>query len=96
MQTYTIRRRKAWKSPEELEATASRSAQVGNDEMSDKVRWIRSYVVQEDDGTLGTICVYQAVSPEAIREHADKVGMPADEITLVARAVVVRDDPAEA
>lgn len=96
MQTYTIRRRNAWKSPEELEATASRSAKVGNEEMSDKVRWIRSYVVQEDDGTLGTICVYQAVSPEAIREHADKVGMPANEITPVARAVVVRDDPAEA
>ncbi len=96
MQTYMIRRRNAWKSAEELEATASRSAQVGNEEMSDKVRWIRSYVVQEDDGTLGTVCVYQAVSPEAIREHAGKVGMPADEITTVGRTVVVRDDPVEA
>lgn len=96
MQTYMIRRRNAWKSAEELEATASRSAQVGNEEMSDKVRWIRSYVVQEDDGALGTVCVYQAVSPEAIREHAGKVGMPADEITAVARTVIVRDDPVEA
>ena len=37
--------------------------------MADKVRWIRSYVVQEKDGTLGTCCIYQAVSPEAIRPY---------------------------
>ena len=95
MQTYSIRRRNAWQSPEELEAVAARSAQIGNEEMSDKVRWIRSYVVQEEDGTLGTICIYQAVSPEAIREHADRVGMPADEVSSVARTVVVREDPEE-
>jgi hypothetical protein len=63
--------------------------------MPDRVRWIRSYVVNEDDGTLGTVCIYQAVSPEAIREHARRVGMPADEIFPVARTVVVREDPAE-
>lgn len=96
MQTYAIRRRNAWQSAEQLEAVASRSAQVGNEEMPDKVRWIRSYVVQEDDGTLGTVCIYQAVSPEAIREHAGRVGMPADEITPVARTVIVRDDPVQA
>jgi len=96
MQTYTIRRRNAWASTEELEAVASRSARVGNEEMPDRVRWIRSYVVQEDDGTLGTVCIYQAVSPEAIREHASRVGMPADEIVPVARTVIVRDDPVEA
>lgn len=95
MNTYVIRRRNAWSSPEELEAVASRSAQIGNEEMPDQVRWIRSYAVQEDDGTLGTVCIYQAVSPQAIREHASRVGMPADEIVPVAKAVVVRDDPAE-
>ncbi len=93
MQTYVIRRRNAWSSAEKLESAASRSAKIGNEQMADKVRWIRSYVVQEDDGTLGTVCVYQAISPEAIRDHAAAVGMPADEITLVGNTVIVRDDP---
>jgi len=96
MKTYVIRRRAAWKTPTELEAAAARSARIGNEDMPDQVRWIRSYVVQETDGTLGTVCVYQAVSPAAIQDHARRVGMPADEITMVARTVIVRDDPAEA
>lgn len=95
MNTYTIRRRNVWKTAAELEATASRSAKIGNEEMSDQVRWIRSYVVNEADGTLGTVCIYQATSPEAIREHARRVGMSADEITPVLRTVVVREDPKE-
>jgi len=95
MQLFTIRRRNAWKNAQELEATASLSLRIGNDEMADKVRWIRSYVVQEDDGTLGTLCLYEAVDEQAIREHAEKAGMPADEITPVARTVVVREDPRE-
>ena len=93
MQTYVIHRRNAWKSAEELEATAARSTQVGDEEMSSDIRWIRSYVLNEDDGTLGTVCVYQASSPEAIRDHAERVGMPADMIVPVADTVVVRPDP---
>jgi len=95
MKTYTIRRRNVWKSVEELEATASRSAKIGNEEMPDRVRWIRSYVVSEDDGTLGTVCIYQATDSEAIREHARRAGMTADEITPVLRTVIVRSDPKE-
>ena len=38
--------------------------------MPDDVAWIRSYVLEERDGSLGTVCVYQASSPEAIRRHA--------------------------
>ena len=95
MKTFVIRRRNAWKSAQELEAAAALSRKIGDGEMSDRVRWIRSYVLSEADGTLGTSCVYQAVSPEAIREHARRVGMPADEITLVATTVVVRADPQE-
>jgi hypothetical protein len=93
MQTYVIRRRNAWQNSEELEAIAGLSMRIGNEEMADQVRWIRSYVVQEEDGSLGTVCIYQAVSAHAIREHARRVGMPADEITEVANTVVVRDDP---
>ena len=93
MDTYVIRRRNGWKTPEELEAAAAKSRSVGDEEMSDDIRWIRSYVVSEDDGGLGTVCIYQASSPEAIRDHAGRVGMPADEITLVADTVLVRPDP---
>jgi hypothetical protein len=92
MQLYAIRRRDGWKTPEQLQETAGRSTDVGN-EMPNDVRWIRSYVVAEEDGSLGTICIYQAVSPEAIREHAHRVGMPADEITPVVDTVLVRPDP---
>lgn len=95
MKTYAIRRRSVWTDTQELEAAASRSARIGNEEMPDRVRWIRSYVVREEDGRLGTVCIYQAVSPEAIREHASRVGMTADEIVPVARTVIVREDPAE-
>jgi hypothetical protein len=96
MNLYMIRRKKNWKSPEELEATASRSAKVGNEEMPDRVRWIRSYVIQEDDGTLGTLCIYEGVDDEAIREHAERAGMTADEVRSIANTVIVREDPAAA
>jgi hypothetical protein len=93
MNLYVIRRRQGWKSIEELEKSASISARIGNEEMPDRVRWIRSYVVNEPDGQLGTVCIYQAVDEEAILDHARRVGMPADEITPVAGTVIVRDDP---
>ncbi len=93
MDTYVILRRGAWQSPAELEAAAGRSSRVGDEEMSDDVRWIRSYVLEEDGGSVGTVCVYQATSPEAIREHARRSEMPADEIITVADTVVVRPDP---
>jgi hypothetical protein len=92
MQLYTIRRRNGWATAEDLKAAAERSTAVGN-EMPDDVRWIRSYVLAEEDGSLGTLCVYQASSPEKIREHAHRVGMPADEITPVGDVVLVRPDP---
>jgi sporulation protein YlmC with PRC-barrel domain len=92
MQLYAIRRRNEWKTPQQLEETAARSGKIGDEEMSDQVRWIRSYVV-DDDGTLGTVCIYEAVSEDAIREHAKRVGMPADEITSIVDTVIVRPDP---
>ena len=96
MKLYAIRRPSGWSTEQELKAAAIRSAQVGDEEMSDDIRWIRSYVVQEVDGTLGTICIYQASSPEKIREHASRVGMPATEVFEVADTVIVRPDPVPA
>ena len=92
MDLYVIRRRSNWADAAELETTAAKSSAEG-EKMSDEVRWIRSYVVQEDDGTLGTVCIYEGSSPEAIRRHADNSGMSADEITKVADTVIVREDP---
>ena len=94
MSLYVIRRPNGWATAEELGIAAQRSRRVGDDEMADDIRWIRSYVVVEQDGSLGTFCVYEASSPEKIREHARRVDMPADEISLVADTVYVRPDPA--
>jgi hypothetical protein len=93
MKTYTIRRRNAWASPEEVQAIAKRAKEVADSDFVDEVRWIRSYVIADQDGTLGSLCVYQAVDAEAIRRHAHRVGMPADEINEVAETVLVRPDP---
>jgi uncharacterized protein DUF4242 len=92
MDTYVILRRGGWRSAEELEAAAARSTAEG-EQMADDIRWIRSYVLEEGDG-LGTVCIYQASSPEAIREHAGKADLPVDEIVRVADTVIVRPDPA--
>ena len=93
MDTYVILRRSGWRSPEDLQAAAERSSKVGDEEMSDDIRWIRSYVLDEGDGRVGTVCVYQASSPEAIREHAARAQLAADEIIPVADTVIVRPDP---
>ena len=93
MNLYVIRRPSGWRTPEQLQAAAARSAQVGDEEMSSDIRWIRSYVVHEGDGGLGTFCIYQASSPEKIREHAARAGIPASDIFEVAETVLVRPDP---
>src|SRR5207249_11624917 len=93
MDLYVIRRPSGWRTPEQLQAAAARSKQVGDEEMSTDIRWIRSYVVHEADGGLGTVCIYQASSPEKIREHASRAGLPATEIVEVADTVLVRPDP---
>jgi sporulation protein YlmC with PRC-barrel domain len=96
VQTYVILRRGGWRSPEDLQQAAERSRQVGDEEMSDDIRWIRSYVLPESDGGLGTVCIYQASSPEKIREHASRADLPVDEIVEVADTVIVRPDPERA
>ena len=93
MDLYVILRRSGWRSAGDLEEAAGRSLRVGDDDMPDDIRWIRSYVLDEGAGTVGTLCVYQASSPEAIRKHAAAADLPVDEIIPVADTVVVRPDP---
>ena len=96
MELYAILRRSGFRSAEDLQEAAERSRRVGDEEMSDDIGWIRSYVLDEEDGQVGTICIYQASSPEKVREHASRAGLPADEIIKIADTVVVREDPSTA
>jgi Protein of unknown function (DUF4242) len=90
---YAILRRNGWVNPAALEEAAARSTRVGDEEMPQDIRWIRSYVLAEEAGGLGTVCIYEASSPEAIRAHAEKAELPVDEIIEIADTVVVRPDP---
>jgi hypothetical protein len=92
MNTYVILRRRGWKSTRELQEAADRSRAVGDEQMSDDIRAVRFYVLEEDDGSVGSVCIYQASSPEAICEHASRAHLPLDEIIPVADTVVVRPD----
>jgi thiamine biosynthesis protein ThiC len=93
MNLYAILRRSGWKSPGDLEKAAGRSKKVGDEEMPDDIRWIRSYVLEEGGGSVGTVCIYQATSPEAIRKHGEIADLPVDEVIPIADTVLVRPDP---
>jgi hypothetical protein len=92
MNTYVILRRSGWRSTEELTEAAASSTKVG-EEMPDDIAWIRSYVLDEEGGSVGTVCIYQASSVDAVREHAQRAGLPADEVIEVLDTVLVRPDP---
>lgn len=91
MDLYAIFRRPLCP-PEELEAFDQRS-RAELDRRTDQVRKIRSFVLEEDDGSVGTICVYEAVSPQAVREHADAADLPVHDIVKVSAVDVERPDP---
>ena len=93
MDTYVILRRDGWADGPALEEAAAKSTQVGDEEMSEDIRWIRSYVIEEPGGGLGTVCIYQGTSEEKVREHAERAGLPATEVIKVADTVFVRPDP---
>jgi len=95
LETFVILRRGGWRTAEDLQEAAARSTAEG-EKMPDDVRWIRSYVTAERDGTVGTVCIYEASSPEAIRAHASRAVLPVDEIVKVADTVIVRPDPVPA
>ena len=93
MQLYVIRRPSAWATIPDLQEAGAISARIGDEEMPSSIRWIRSYVVSEPDGRIGTFCIYEAADGAAIREHARRVGMPGEEFYPVADTVVIRPDP---
>jgi sporulation protein YlmC with PRC-barrel domain len=95
MQLYGILRRNGWATAEDLQVAGARSAEVG-DTPGSGVRWIRSYALAEESGEVGTFCVYEGESPEAIRKHAEDSDLPCDEIVKIADTVIVRPDPVAA
>jgi uncharacterized protein DUF4242 len=92
MNLYGILRRNGWATAQDLQVAGERSAEVG-DAPGSGVRWIRSYVIAEDSGEVGTFCIYEGESVEAIRQHAEDAGLPCDEIVTISDTVVVRPDP---
>jgi hypothetical protein len=92
VETYLIVRRGGWRTTDELRGARLRSA-VEGEAMVESVRWIRSYVLTENDGSLGMVCVFEATSPEALRRHSYVANLPVDEIVSVAETVVVHPDP---
>lgn len=92
MELYIIRRHGIWSSEVEIEATNRKSLRVG-EEMQDRLRWIRSYAVTEDDGRIGSVCIYEASDPDAIREHGERIGAPSDDVHVVRGTAVKRSDP---
>ena len=93
MKNFAILRRNGWRTAGDLEKAAARSTDVGDNQMSSDIRWIRSYVLDEGDGKKGTVCIYQASSAEKIREHAKRADLPVDEIIPIDGVVLVRPDP---
>lgn len=54
-------------------------------EMGPQIQWLHSYVTEDK-----VYCVYLAPDEDIIREHARKVGIPADRVSAVRRLI----DPA--
>jgi hypothetical protein len=92
MDLYIIRRHGVWSNEDELAATNEKSLQVG-EEMKDRLRWIRSYAVTEEDGRIGSVCIYEASDREAIREHGQRIGAPSEDVRVARGTAVKRDDP---
>lgn len=61
---FAIMRRNEWETRDDLVEAGRRSDHAREVEMEGRLAWIRSYFFGEEDGTLGTICIYEADSPE--------------------------------
>ncbi len=93
MQTYLVARRSVWPTDEaRREADVRSTAEAAR--LTEEIASIRSYALEEHDRTFGSICIFEASSPEAVRRHAAAAGLPVDEIVKVADTVIVRPDPA--
>ncbi len=89
---YVVPRTRAWLSEEEL-AAATDCLPAVIKALGGEVRWIRSYVVAEADGTFSAYCVYEATGPQALLRHAEAMMLPTDVIKPVVTTIVAALDP---
>ena len=82
MQTYLVVRRSAWLSEQAQRDADARAAEAAH--TFDDIACVYGYVLEECDRTLGSICIVEATSPEAVRRHAAAADLPVDEIVRVA------------
>jgi hypothetical protein len=68
-------------SPQDLQSISQKSCRVLN-QMGPQIQWVQSFVTDDK-----IYCVYNAPNEEAVRQHAQKGGFPADSIARV-RAVI--------
>lgn len=91
MNLYAILRRDGW-TPDQIESADARSNDAAADR-TDSLRKIRSYVLDEPNGRVGTVCLYEATGPDVLIEHARAAGIPCDEVVRVTAIDVQRPDP---
>ncbi|HEX8757025.1 MAG TPA: DUF4242 domain-containing protein [Steroidobacteraceae bacterium] len=65
----------------DIRALSLRSLQALKD-MGPQIQWLHSYVTEDK-----VYCVYLAPDEDSIREHARRVGIPADRISAVRRHI---------
>lgn len=82
MPRYIIERDVGQVTLEELHATGRKSNEVLAE--MEGVVWIRSYV-SDAEGKI--YCEYDAPSPEAIMEHAERTGIPANRISEISMEI---------
>ena len=70
-------------SEDELEAAGEQSGDALAElrDEGTEIQWVESEVMTNADGDVtGTFCHYRAESEDAVREHADRAGLPATRI----------------
>ena len=69
----------------EVRELARKSVEVLN-ELGPQIQWIQSYVTENK-----VYCIYLAPDEAAVREHAHRVGIPANRIAAVRRLMTAFD-----
>ena len=68
-------------SPEQLQAASQNSCGVLR-EMGPQIQWVQSYVTDDK-----IYCIYIAPDEEAVRQHAQQTGLPANRVSQI-RSVI--------
>ena len=68
-------------SEDEVREVSLRSLQTLK-EMGPQIQWLHSYVTEDK-----VYCVYLAPDESSVREHAQRVGIPADRVSAVRRLI---------